>query len=121
MALDRPRIDALLRRTPTAPLAALGLIGGFGIAVGSGSRPLGGVFMAICGVPCIAAWVRRDGRRTAAWLTAEGLLAFALSHVLGLAIGAWPSVFVVSAVTAALYWRISDARIFRASATETAA
>jgi hypothetical protein len=111
MALDRDRIRRLTARLPTAPLAAAGLIGGFGVAVGSGSRPLGGLVMVVCGVPCVAAWAQRDGRRTAAWLTAAGLFAFAASHGLGLVIGAWPSVLLVSAATAVLYWRVSDARL----------
>jgi hypothetical protein len=106
----RDRLAGLAERVPTAPLAAAGLIGGFGVAVGSGSRPLGGAVMAAFGLTCIAVWVRRDGRRTAARLTACGLIAFAASHLLGLAIGAWPSVLVVSAVTAALCWRLSDSR-----------
>jgi len=100
----------LLARMPTAPLAAAGLIAGFGVAVGTGSRPLGGVVLAGFGLSCIAVWSRRDGRRTTVRLTVAGLLAFALSHVLGLVIGAWPSVLVVSAVTAALCWRLSDSR-----------
>jgi hypothetical protein len=100
----------LVARLPTAPLAATGLIAGFGVAVASGSRPLGGAVMAACGLSCLAVWLRRDGRRVAATLTATGLLAFAISHVLAKAIGAWPSVFVVSAVTAAACWRMSDAR-----------
>jgi hypothetical protein len=104
----------ILERLPTAPLSATGLIGGFAIAVGSGSRPAGGVFMAACGVPCIAAWLRRDGRRTAVGLTAVGLGAFALSHVLGHAIGAWPAVISVSVLTAGFCWRFSDARRARA-------
>jgi hypothetical protein len=95
---------------PTAPLAAAGLIAGFGVAVGTGSRPLGGVVLAAFGLSCIAVWSHRDGRRTTVRLTVAGLLAFALSHVLGLVIGAWPSVLVVSAVTAALCWRLSDSR-----------
>ncbi len=97
-------------RVMTAPLAATGLMGGFAIAVGTGSRPLGGVFMAACGLPCIAVWLRRDGGGTAAGLTGAGLGAFALSHVLGHVIGAWPAVIGVSAVTAGLCWRFSDAR-----------
>ena len=43
-------------------------------------------------------------------LTATGLVAFAVSHLLGRVIGAWPSVIVVSAVTAALCWWLSDSR-----------
>lgn len=110
MAVDGFISEQLAQRIPTAPLAATGLVAGFGVAVASGSRPLGGVVMAAFGVSCIAVWLRRDGRRVAVQLTAAGLLAFALSHVLGRVIGAWPSVLVVSAVTAALCWRLSDSR-----------
>ena len=93
----------------TAPIAALGLIAGFGVAVASGSRTLGGLVLASCGLFCIAIWLRRDGRQVAARLTVVGLLAFALSHVLGLVIGAWPAVLVASAATATACWRLSDA------------
>jgi len=103
-------------RVPTAPIAAAGLLAGFGVAVSTGSRPLGGVVLAACGLTCIAIWLRRDGRRTTIQLTAAGLLAFIVSHLLGLVIGAWPSVIVVSAVTAALCWRLSDARWLGANA-----
>jgi hypothetical protein len=106
----RDELAALADRVATAPLAAAGLTAGFGVAVGSGSRPLGGAVMAAFGLTCIAVWVRRDGRRVAAQLTAAGLFAFAFSHVLGLVIGAWPSVFVVSAGTAAACRRLSDSR-----------
>ena len=103
-------LSGRLAGLPTAPLAAAGLIGGFAVAVATGSRPLGGVLLAAFGLVCIAIWLRRDGRRTAAKLTVAGLLAFAISHVLGLLIGAWPAVLVTAAATAALYWRESDSR-----------
>lgn len=93
----------------TAPISAVGLIAGFAVALASGSRALGGVVLACCGLWCIAIWLRRDGRRTAVRLTVVGLLAFALSHVLGLVIGAWPAVFLAAAATAAACWRLSDA------------
>lgn len=99
-----------LAALPTAPIAAGGLIAGFGVAVATGSRPLGGVVLAACGLTCLAAWHRRDPGRTAAGLTVTGLAAFALSHVLGNVIGAWPAVFIVSALTAAACWRWSDSR-----------
>jgi hypothetical protein len=92
----------------TAPIAAAGLIAGFGVAVATGSRPLGGVVLASCGLTCIAIWLRRDGRRTAALLTLAGLFGFAASHGLGLLIGAWPAVLLVAAATAVLCWRVSD-------------
>lgn len=99
-----------MTRVKTAPIAAAGLIAGFAVAVVSGSRPLGGLVLAICGLTCIAIWLRRDGRRTAAVLSLAGLLAFAVSHLLGLVIGAWPAVLLAAAATAALCWRLSDAR-----------
>jgi hypothetical protein len=98
------------RDLATAPLAAAGLIAGYAVAVISGSRPLGGVVLAAFGLTCIAIWLERDGVRTAVSLTGVGLLAFALSHVLGLLIGAWPAVLLVAAATAAVCWRVSDAR-----------
>jgi hypothetical protein len=97
-------------RIATAPIAAAGLIGGYAVAVGTGSRPVGGVVLAAFGLACLATWLRRDGHRTAALLTMAGLLAFALSHVLALLVGAWPAVLIMAAAIAALCWRVSDGR-----------
>ena len=102
--------DERAARIPTAPIAAGGLIAGFGVAVASGSRPLGGVVLAAAGLSCIAVWRRRDSTAVTVGLTVTGLAAFALSHLLAEAIGAWPSVFTVAALTAAACWRFSDAR-----------
>jgi hypothetical protein len=98
------------RDLATAPIAATGLIAGYGVAVVTGSRPLGGVVLACCGMVCVATWLTRDGGRTAARLAVVGLLAFAASHVLGLLIGGWPAALVAAAVTALACWRVSDAR-----------
>jgi hypothetical protein len=95
-------------RVPTAALAATGLIGGYGVAVASGSRPLGGVVLAAFGLICITIWARRDGGRMAAALTAAMLLVFVLSHVLGLLIGGWPAVLVAAGAAGAICWRTSD-------------
>jgi hypothetical protein len=103
-------------RVPTSLLAALGLIAGFGTATSTGSRPLGGAVMAVFGLTCIYFWIRRDGNATATRLTLVGLAAFVLSHVLGLAIGAWPSVLLVSAATAWFCWRWSDSKVFTSAA-----
>jgi hypothetical protein len=97
--------------TPTAPLAAAGLIAGYGVAVASGSRPLGGVVLAACGLPCIAIWTRRHDLAMTAKLTGAGLVAFGASHLLGLAIGAWPAVIVSAAAIGALYWYVSDTAV----------
>ena len=94
----------------TAALAATGLIAGYGVAVLSGSRPLGGIVLAGCGLPCVVVWARRHGLRTTSLLTAGGLGAFAVSHALGLLIGPWPAVLVTAAVTSGVYWRLSDSQ-----------
>jgi hypothetical protein len=98
-----------MRSQSTAAVAALGLLGGYGIAVASGSRALGGLVLALAGLWCVRVWLARDGPRAAAALTLAGLAAFAISHALGLAIGAWPAVVLTSCATAALYWSVSDA------------
>ena len=102
-----------VRRPPTAPIAAGTLIVAYAVAVATGSRPLGGVVLALGGLWCIWAWQRRHGRRTAATLGCVGFAAFVLSHVLALAIGAWPSVLVVAAVVAAVTWIRADAHAVR--------
>jgi hypothetical protein len=98
------------RDLASAPVAAAGLIAGYAVAVISGSRPLGGVVLAAFGLLCISIWLRRDGPRMAVKLTVFGLIAFALSHVLGLLIGAWPAVLLTAAGLALVFWRLSDAR-----------
>jgi hypothetical protein len=91
-------------------VAAGTLITGYAVAAGTGSRPLGGVVLLCGGLWCVREWNRRQGPRTALALGGVGMGAFILSHVLALAIGAWPSVLLVSAVTAAAAWTQADAR-----------
>lgn len=66
--------------------------------------------LSVGGLWCIFAWNRRHGPRTAAALGACGLFAFAASHVIALALGAWPSVLIVAAAMAALAWTKADTR-----------
>jgi hypothetical protein len=99
-----------VRTVPTAPVAAGSLIVGFAVAAASGSRPLGGVVLALGGVWCIREWTRRHGARTAVTLAGVGVLAFASSHLLAGAIGAWPSVLLVAAAMAGVAWSRADAR-----------
>jgi hypothetical protein len=110
IAARRPRAPRLPRRTPTAPVAAASLIAGYAVAAGTGSRPLGGVVLLAGGLWCVRAWNRRDGSREAAILAAVGLGAFVASHLLALAIGAWPAVLLVAAAMAAIAWTRSDTR-----------
>ncbi len=100
-----------VRAIPTAPIAAGSLIVGYGVAASTGSRALGGVVLGVGGLWCIRAWARRNGRATALWLACASLAAFVASHLLALAIGAWPSVLCVSAAMAAVAWTRADARV----------
>ena len=93
---------------PTAPLAAASLIVGYAVAAYTGSRPLGGVVLAVGGIWCVRVWVRRCGPRTAVTLGCVGLGAFVLAHLLALVIGPWPSVLLVSCVTALVVWTRAD-------------
>lgn len=96
---------------PTAPFAAAGLIAGFGVAVGSGSRPLGGFVLAGFGAACAVISAQRDPRAVTLKLLGVGVGAFAISHGLGLVIGSWPAVFVCAAGTALACDRLSDSRM----------
>jgi hypothetical protein len=98
-----------MSRTPTAAIAAGSLIAGYAVAAGSGSRPLGGAVLVAGGLYCASVWHRRHGAPTAVALSGVGLTAFAVSHVLAHAIGAWPSVLTVAAITGAVVWVRSDA------------
>ncbi len=99
-----------LRALPTAPVAAASLIAGYAVAAGTGSRPLGGLVLAAGGLWCIREWRRRNDARTAVILAAGGLAAFVLSHVLALAVGAWPAVLLAAAAIALAAWLRADAR-----------
>lgn len=103
-----------MRFMPTCLVAAASLIAGFAVAVGTGSRPLGGLVLATGGLWCLWTWRRRHGARTAVILGCVGFGAFVLSHVLGLVIGAWPSVLLVAAGVAGVVWTRADAHLFSA-------
>jgi hypothetical protein len=105
-----------MAQLPTAPVAAASLIAGYGVASASGSRPLGGVVLLAGGAWCARAWLARNGTREAIALSGAALAAFVLSHLLAMAIGAWPSVLVCAAALAALAWVRADARPTRAVA-----
>ena len=101
-----------MRPLPTAPVAGGSLIAGYAVALATGSRPLGGIVLAIGGLWCVRAWAGRAGSRTALRLACVGFAAFVLSHLLALAIGAWPSVLAAAALIAAAAWIRVDARLF---------
>jgi CHASE2 domain-containing sensor protein len=97
-----------MRTLPSAPFAAGTLLAGWAAVEATGSRPVGGAVLLCGGLGCAALWHRRHGTRTALSLTAVGFGAFVLSHILTLAIGPWPSVVTVAAITALIVWLKAD-------------
>ncbi|WP_237738680.1 hypothetical protein [Brachybacterium muris] len=93
----------------TAPVVAVGLIGGYVTARETGIRPLGGVVLAAAGVYAGRTWLARRGPATTAVLGATYLLGFGLSHPLAKKIGAWPAVLTVAGVSAGASALLSDA------------
>lgn len=85
----------------TAPLTALGLVGGYLVARETGIRPLGGVLLGGAGLYAGRTWLAKGGPMVAGGLGALYLLGFGASHPLAKKIGAWPSVLTVTAVNAA--------------------
>ncbi|GAA2039103.1 hypothetical protein GCM10009740_34640 [Terrabacter terrae] len=94
----------------TAPIAALGLIGGFVAARETGIRPLGGVVLGLAGVYAGRTWLAKSGGPATAGLAAVYLGGFGASHPLAKRIGAWPSVLTVAAASAAASWIVADRR-----------
>ncbi|MBB2984881.1 hypothetical protein [Terracoccus luteus] len=92
----------------TAPLAALGLVGGFLAARETGIRPLGGVVLGLAGVYAGRSWLAQSGPAATAGLSAVYLGGFGASHVLAKRIGAWPAVLSVAAVSAVAAWAVND-------------
>ncbi|WP_207948121.1 hypothetical protein [Metallococcus carri] len=84
----------------TAPIVALGLVGGYLVARETGIRPLGGVLLAGCGAFAARSWYAKNGPGIAGALGAAYLGAFGASHPLAKKIGAWPSVAAVTALAA---------------------
>jgi hypothetical protein len=83
-------------------LTSAGLVGGYGVARATGNRPLGGAVLAVVGAGAFAAVRAVAGPARAAAVTAGYLAAFGSSHPLARRLGAWPSVWTVTAATAAL-------------------
>lgn len=102
----RPALPKLVvmkdaREVSTAPLVAVGLVGGFLTARETGIRPLGGVVLAATGAYAARTWFTKQGWPIGTALTLGYLGGFGASHPLAKKIGAWPSVLSVAAVTAA--------------------
>ena len=94
---------------PTAAVAALSLVLGFGVADVTGVRPLGGLVL-LAGVAwCVRAWAARGVRPVVSvGLVVLYAAAFAASHALGDVLGAWGAVFAVAAVVGTAVFVLAD-------------
>ena len=97
-------------KIPTAPVVAIGLLGGYLVARETEIRPLGGAVLAIAGVTAGRQWHRTSGPIGTGVLTAIYLGGFGASHPLAKKIGAWPAVAAAASLSAASSWAISDRR-----------
>lgn len=86
-----------------------GLIVGYAVAALT-TRSLGGIVLLAAGLAAFALWLRAAGARTAGQLGLLYIALFAVSHLLALVIGAWPSVLSVAAIMAAASWWLVDSR-----------
>lgn len=81
--------------------AAACLPAGFGLAVATGIRPLGGVLLVVLAA-LAGRWSRAERTPKAQWYGVV-FACFVASHLLGHVIGAWPAVAVVTAIATASY------------------
>lgn len=84
-------------RLPTAPVAALALVLGFGVAELTGVRAVGGAVMLLGLVVCARLWFVRVGAARAVALTALFLGLFVVAHLLARVTGAWSAVLLAAA------------------------
>lgn len=99
-----------LASTPTAPLLAAGLIGGFAVAQQTGVRPLGGAAMLGANLVSARQWYAVGGAPLVAGLSAAYWAAMGVSHPLAKRVGTWPSVLGVTAAAAGAAWVLADRR-----------
>lgn len=97
-----------MRSLPTWPVAAGGLLLGFGVAEVTGVRALGGLVLFAAALWCGLQWRRAHGLPRALALVAVFLAGFVAAHPLGHAIGSWPAVLLIAAVVGAVVWRAAD-------------
>ena len=101
---------ATLGSMPSAPVAAVSLVVGYGMASTTGKRPLGGLAFAGGTAWCACEWARRRGAPAAVGLVGVQLGAFVASQRLARKLGAWPSVLAASAAGGVAAALVADRR-----------
>src|SRR3954449_3693238 len=96
--------------TPTAPIVAGSLVGGYLVARETKIRPLGGAVLLAGGLVAGRRWLATAGPATTAALAAVYLAGFGASHPLAKKVGPWPAVLTAAGTSAAASWLLSDRR-----------
>jgi hypothetical protein len=104
-------------RHATWPVAAGSLMLGFAVAEATGVRSLGGVVLLAGAGWCALRWRRSAGSSRTAALLLVYVGAFAGSHVIADAVGAWPAVLIAAGLTGLAAWALADTAAARAGAT----
>ena len=99
-----------MTRMITAATGAVALIVGFGIASVTGVRWLGGIALIAGAIWCGTKWWQLAGPLRAIIAVLLFGIAFVISHPLGKAIGAWPSVFLLALLTGIFTYAITPQR-----------
>lgn len=97
-----------MKRLPTAPLVAAGLVGGFAAARYTGRREIGGAVFAVAGAICARSWLRSSGPGVMGVLLGTYAAAMGGSHPLAKKLGPWPAVLAVSAVASGAAYGLAD-------------
>jgi hypothetical protein len=105
-----PAVPSRPVKLPTAPVVAVGLVGGYLVARETEIRPLGGAVLAAAGIVAGRQWLRAVGPVGTAALAAVYVGGFGLSHPLAKRIGPWPAVLTAAGVSAATALLVSDRR-----------
>lgn len=97
-------------RFPASLLVAIGLAVGFGVAQGTGNRPLGGAVFAAAGLAAARLCLARRGWKVTSALGALYVGAFVLAHVLAIGLDwpAWGAVSLVTVAAAGVTYAVAD-------------
>ena len=98
---------------PTAPVVAVGLIGGYLVARKTKIRPLGGAVLAAAGIVAGRQWLSTAGPAATVALSVVYLGGFGASHPLAKKTGPWPAVLTAAAASATSSWLVADRRACR--------
>jgi hypothetical protein len=96
-------------RQSGAALSAAGLFLGYLVAVIT-TRPLGGVVLIGFGIAAFLVWARAVRMEMALKLGGLYVGLFIVAHIIGLILGGWTAVILVSLVMAAASWWFADSR-----------